>query len=240
MSPSRRDYDDHLLARLYDAEYDEIDADLSFYLDHLEPGSVLELACGTGRLAVSLSRQGRQVVGLDAAPAMIARARQHPEPVEWVVADMANFSLERTFGNIVIPFSGLAFLPNTETQLRCLACCRQHLSSNGLLILDLMNPETSTGDSNPLDRTIKDPLTEQIFTKTTQVKSGLEKIEIFYTYTSGAIQLNHTLNLCRISLAQITEALEISGFFIHETYGDYRSNPYTSRSPRLLLIAIAM
>ncbi len=240
MSSSRRDYNDHLLARLYDAEYDGIDADLSFYLDHLVPGAVLELACGTGRLAVALSHQGRQVVGLDAAPAMIDRARQHPEPVEWVVADMANFSLGRTFGNIVIPFSGLAFLPNTEAQLNCLACCRQHLSPNGLLILDLMNPETSTGSSTPPERAIKDPLTEQVFTKTTQVRSDLEKIKIFYTYTSDTIQLKHTLDLCRISLAQIAEALETSGFFIHESYGDYRSNPYTSRSPRLLLTALLL
>lgn len=235
---SRLDYDDSLLARLYDAEYDEIDADLSFYLDHLVPGSVLELACGTGRLAVALSRQGRRVVGLDAAPAMIARARQHPESVEWVIADMANFSLGRTFGNIVIPFSGLAFLPNTETQLHCLARCRQHLSPNGLLILDLMNPETPTGTSTPPERLIRDPLTEQVFTKTTQVESGREKIEIFYTYTSGPVRLKHTLDLCRISLAQITQFLETNGFFVYEIYGDYRSNLYTNRSPRLLLSAI--
>jgi SAM-dependent methyltransferase len=235
---SRTDYDDHLLARLYDAEYDGIDADLGFYLDHLAPGSVIELACGTGRLAVTLSRQGRSVVGLDAAPAMIARARQHPEPVEWVVADMADFSLGRTFGNIVIPFSGLAFLSSIEVRLRCLACCRKHLSPNGLLILDLMNSETPTGNSTPPERFIKDPLTEQVFTKKTQVKSSPEKIETFYTYTSGEIKLGHVLNLCRISLAQITETLEASSFFIHEIYGDYRNNPYLPRSPRLLLIAV--
>jgi SAM-dependent methyltransferase len=235
---SRTDYDNHLLARLYDAEYDEIDADLGFYLEHLVPGSVIELACGTGRLAVALSRQGRSVVGLDAAPAMIARARQHSEPVEWVVADMADFSLGRTFGNIVIPFSGLAFLNSIEARLSCLACCRKHLSLNGLLILDLMNSEASTGISTAPERFIKDPLTEQVFTKTTQVKSGLEKISIFYTYTSDQIALGHVLNLHRISLAQITETLEASGFFIHEIYGDYRSNPYLRRSPRLLLIAV--
>jgi SAM-dependent methyltransferase len=235
---SRTDYDDHLLARLYDAEYDSIDADLGFYLDHLIPGSVLELACGTGRLAVALARQGRQVVGLDAALAMIVRARQHSEAVEWVIADMADFSLGRTFGNIVIPFSGLAFLPDRDAQLRCLACCRRQLSPEGILILDLMNPETSIGDSTPPERFLKDPLTEQVFTKNTQVKSGSEKIEICYTYTSSGMQLGHTLSLCRISLAQITAALETSDFFIHKIYGDYRSNPYTSRSPRLLLIAI--
>jgi SAM-dependent methyltransferase len=235
---SRTDYDDPRLARLYDAEYESIDADLGFYLDHLVPGSVLELACGTGRLAAALSRQSRQVVGLDAAPAMIARARQHSEPVEWVIAGMADFSLGRTFGNIVIPFSGLAFLPDRDAQLRCLVCCRKHLASSGLLILDLMNPETSVGNSTAPERTIKDPLTEQVFTKTTQVKSDAENIEICYTYTSRKIQLGHTLNLCRISFAQITEALETSDFFIHEIYGDYRSNPYTHRSPRLLLIAI--
>lgn len=232
---SLTDYDDHLLARLYDAEYDGIDADLGFYLDHLVPGSVLELACGTGRLAVALSRQGRQVVGLDAASAMIARAHQHPDPVEWVIADMADFALGRTFGNIVIPFSGLAFLPDQNAQLRCLACCRKHLSPNGLLILDLMNPETPTGDSTPPERFIKDPLTTQVFTKGTQVKSTPKKIEISYTYTSNDIQLGHTLSLCRISLSQITEVLETSGFFIDETYGDYRSNHYTNRSPRLLV-----
>ena len=72
--PSRRP---RALARLYDLDLSEDPGDLDLYLALAERtgGPILELAAGTGRLAVPLAAAGHQVTGVDLDPAMLARAR---------------------------------------------------------------------------------------------------------------------------------------------------------------------
>jgi ubiquinone/menaquinone biosynthesis C-methylase UbiE len=57
-------------------------------------GSVLELACGTGRLIIPLTLDGHEVVGLDSSPTMLAAARQKAQAAgaraTWLQGDMAS------------------------------------------------------------------------------------------------------------------------------------------------------
>src|SRR5688572_1560168 len=63
-------------AVLYDWEYRRRRDDVLFYrtLADERGGPILDLGCGTGRLMVPLLRAGHVVVGVDRAPAMLARA----------------------------------------------------------------------------------------------------------------------------------------------------------------------
>jgi len=69
---------------------DTSDTGVAFYaaLAQETGGPVLELACGTGRVAILIARQGFAVTGLDVVPAMLGRARLKAEaaglPVRWV------------------------------------------------------------------------------------------------------------------------------------------------------------
>ena len=69
------------LARLYDLDLAEDPGDLDLYLALAgrTGGPVLELAVGTGRIAVPLAASGIDVTGVDTDPAMLARARR-PRP----------------------------------------------------------------------------------------------------------------------------------------------------------------
>ena len=64
-------------------------------------GPLLDLACGTGRMALRMAALGYQVTGLDITPEMIARARQKAAQqavsIEWVVADARTFHLQKQF-----------------------------------------------------------------------------------------------------------------------------------------------
>lgn len=67
---------------------------------------VLEIACGTGRVAIRLAQDGIQIVGLDHSEAMLAVARQRSSGmtnVHWVQADMRSFDLGKAFGLAIIP-----------------------------------------------------------------------------------------------------------------------------------------
>ncbi|GEM_PF-2516574 len=84
-------YVDPRLVELYDIENPR-GADADFYLDlaaELDAHRILELGCGTGLLTRELATPGRQVVGVDPSPAMLAFARRQPGAgrVQWVEGD---------------------------------------------------------------------------------------------------------------------------------------------------------
>jgi len=139
------------LATTYDLTPPYVDrTDLQFYLDYARQsrGPVLELGCGTGRVCIPIAAEGIDVVGLDLSPAMLAICRQklaaQPDStrrrVRLLRADMADFSLRRRFGLIIVPFRAFQHLLETDQQLACLRRVRQHLRPDGRFILDVFDP----------------------------------------------------------------------------------------------------
>jgi len=104
------------------------------------PTSVLDAGCGTGRVALELSRRGIDATGVDLDPSMLATARNlgraadGPE-VRFVEADLADpgFHLGRTFDVVVMAGNVPLFTP-PGTQAAVVAGCSRHVRSGGLLV----------------------------------------------------------------------------------------------------------
>src|SRR5262245_61919406 len=98
-------YTDPRLASCYDA-LNPPEAHYPFYLAlaGTEPKTVLDIGCGTGRLAVALADAGHYVTGADPSPGMmrVARARAGAERVRWVDSDAASLGLETRFDLIIM------------------------------------------------------------------------------------------------------------------------------------------
>ena len=82
-------------------------------VDFFGPGSVLDAGCGTGRVAIELSRRGHPVVGVDVDEAMLESARRKAPGLEWVHGDLADPTLDfgRTFDVVVMAGNVLIFVP---------------------------------------------------------------------------------------------------------------------------------
>nr|WP_245218964.1 class I SAM-dependent methyltransferase [Rubellimicrobium aerolatum] len=108
-------------------------------------GPVLELACGTGRLTIPLARDGHNVVGLDAAPAMLARAKakaaEAGTAVTFVAGDMRDFDLGQRFGFVLLSCNSLSHLTEPEDLRAGLAAIRRHLAPGGVLAFDVVLPD---------------------------------------------------------------------------------------------------
>src|SRR5262245_1112195 len=143
---------DGLHIGVYDQTAAEIPGgdDIGFFLRLArETGDpILELGCGTARIAARLAEAGHRVVGLDLSAAMLnaatrrragrpAAARRRPRLVE---ADMADHRLAIRFGLAFPAYRVFQALPDPERQLDALACARRHLRPGGLLVLDLFDP----------------------------------------------------------------------------------------------------
>ena len=89
-------FDDPLLASVYD-DLDPWAASDEFYLGLAREigGAVLDLGCGTGRLACRIAAEGLEVVGADPAGGMLGVARARPPSPETGLAWVSPESVKR-------------------------------------------------------------------------------------------------------------------------------------------------
>jgi SAM-dependent methyltransferase len=86
----------------------------------LTPDRVLDAGCGTGRVAIELSRRGHDVVGVDVDEAMLEEARAKAPDLPWVRADLTDPELDlgQDFDVVVMAGNVLIFVPpGTEAQV---------------------------------------------------------------------------------------------------------------------------
>lgn len=132
-------------AELYDLWVSDWPGEMEFYYAwaaeaRAREEAVLEVACGTGRVAIRLAQTGVQVTGLDSSPAMLEVARNKSAGIttaQWVQADMRDFDLSARFGLVIIPGHAFQHMNTADDQVACLACIRRHLSPGGTLIVHL-------------------------------------------------------------------------------------------------------
>ena len=139
-----------LNAERYDAMYEELmsaeTADSVETLAELAAGGkVLELAIGTGRVALPLAARGLTVHGIEASEAMVARLREKPGgsaiPVE--IGDMAEVRVKDTFDLIYLVFNTIFNLTTQEAQVCCFQNAARHLSNNGVFVVETVVPDLS-------------------------------------------------------------------------------------------------
>jgi len=175
---------DSLFVRSYDVvshgALPQIAGDVAFYTRLAQEagavarGGVLELACGTGRIAVVLAERGLDVTGVDISDGMLAVARrkaaQCPAAVRdrltFVHQDMTRLDLPARFGLVLIPFRSFQHLLTVELQRKALSAVAGHLAPNGRLALHLFDPRLDLlldATPPPPEISAVDPLTGHRF-----------------------------------------------------------------------------
>ena len=138
----------------HDVECGAYGADLAFWEElatAADGGPVLDLGCGTGRVALHLARRGHEVVGLDVDPELIAvlQARAEGLPLEAVLADARDFRLDGRVGLALAPMQTLQLLDDAEDRLACLRCVSAHLPPGGLFAAAILEQMPEPDDSPP-------------------------------------------------------------------------------------------
>jgi SAM-dependent methyltransferase len=146
-------------APFYDHYSEGMTDDLPIYseLAASAPGPVLELGCGTGRVAVALAERGFKVRGIDSSKSMVSIAtsklEQQPEAIRNRVhlsqGDMCHFALREKFGLIIVPWYSFNYLLTSEDRHSCLKAVKRHLLKGGSIAFDLFMPLNLTLEPIP-------------------------------------------------------------------------------------------
>jgi SAM-dependent methyltransferase len=103
------------------------------FVMRLAPHSVLDAGCGTGRVAIELSRRGVSAVGVDRDASMLAVARQRAPEVEWLEHDLTDFDLGRAF-DVVVMAGNVPIFTGPGTHAALVAGCARHVAVDGALV----------------------------------------------------------------------------------------------------------
>jgi SAM-dependent methyltransferase len=238
------EYDDPVR---YDAEYGDIDDGAKFFLSLAESCGprVLDLGCGTGRLAIPLARLGKEVIGLDRSPPMLAFAERKagPNSVRWVEGDFRSYALGRDFDLIIACGHAFQALLTEADQLTFLRCARRHLAAAGLLAFDTRNTVPLHLDVNGRERfwhafALPDgALIDVSGSEQFDPAVGVMHYRTFRARRDGGLRSETVLDIKFTSPDDLRRLLRASGLRVDRMFGDFDGEPLTEASPEIVVVA---
>ena len=105
-------------------------------------GPALELAIGTGRIALPLAARGIRVEGIDISPAMVDQLRAKPggDKIPVVIGDFADVPASGTYRLIYVVWNTLFNLLTQEDQVKCFMNVAHHLTEDGSFVIEALVP----------------------------------------------------------------------------------------------------
>jgi len=136
------------IAPFYDPWSRSVTEDVGFYVDEAlaSGGPVVELAVGTGRIAVPIARAGVHVIGVDSSPGMLAVARAAAEEagvsngLDLRLGDLREPPVTEHVPLVICPFRSLLHMETEDEKLRALRAARSLLGPDGRFVFDVFSP----------------------------------------------------------------------------------------------------
>ena len=236
---------------LYDALL-PVGAHLPFYLDLARNGSggVLELAVGTGQLAVPIAASGVPTHGLDLSEAMLTGARRRAEAagvaLELVQSDMRDFDLHRQFDFIFVARNSLLHVTSAADLVATFASVRRHLAPSGTFAFDVFNPDVRILSRPRGQRFPIMNVTSEVFgsltVEGTHSYDDAEQVDRGTWYISGTDQSDKwvvSVPVRSIFPQELPLLLEAGGLRLVSRFGDLSKEPFVTKSPRQVCVCEA-
>ena len=237
-------------------------ADIDFYKKIIQPKSrVLEVGCGTGRVAIELSRHGCSVTGIDLSESMLAefdkKLRAFPEMQRQITlhqVDMTAFDLDAIFDWVIFPFRVFQALIDDGQRRACLLATCRDMGEKSRAVISMFNPSPDIlakwGQKGMIDFDFELPDSKRRLRRIQNqighdAKSQVIITELMYqVYDDQGVleEYPDRLELGYLYPEQASELFESSGFFIEQVYGDYSFQPLQQdiKEEQIYLLGIAV
>jgi SAM-dependent methyltransferase len=195
-------------------------------------GPALELAIGTGRIALPLAARGIQVDGIDLSPAMVARLRAKPggEGLSVTMGDFAEMPVPGSYRLIFVVFNSLFNLLTQDDQVRCFEHVAAHLTADGSFVVEAFVPTYLTRlrtdqyvdaeaigvDEVTLDVGRHDPVTQRL--EESHVVLSREGVRLYPIVTRYAWP------------SELDLMARLAGLRLKERWGGWSREPFTADS----------
>ena len=217
-------YDDD--AEMFSAEVVEPAVD---FLEPLAGGGALELAIGTGRIAIPLAARGVRVAGIELSPDMLAQLRRKGSEIPVTLGDMATTRLDDTFSLVYLVFNTINNLTTQEAQVACFVNAAAHLAGGGRFVVEVGVPDLRR--LPPGERFV--PF---------DVSAGHVGVDEYDTVTQALVSHHYTVDpggVSQISVpfryvwpSELDLMARIAGMELEHRWGGWRHEPFAADSRR--------
>ena len=195
-------------------------------------GPALELAIGTGRIALPLAARGVSVQGIDISPAMVGRLRRKPggDRIPVTMGDFSEVAVQGTFRLVYVVFNTLFNLLTQEEQVRCFENVAAHLSDDGAFVVEALVPTFLTRlrddqyvdaeaigvDEVRLDVARHDPVAQLLY-------------ESHVSLSAAGVRLNPIVTRYAWP-SELDLMARVAGLRLRERWGGWEREPFTGAS----------
>ena len=228
---------DARIARTYDADSAErfapevLGPTVDLLVDLAGDRSALELAVGTGRVALPLSQRGVEVHGIEISPAMVEQLRAKPggDAIDVTIGDMSATRLDRRFGLVYLVFNTINNLTTQEEQVACFRLAAEHLKPGGRFVVEVVVPDL---------RRLPPGDTARCFA----LAPGYVAVEEFTDFTEAQIAWSHHFRVVdgeghvfsapyrHVWPSELDLMVQLAGLTRQDRWGDWDRSPFTTES----------
>jgi SAM-dependent methyltransferase len=191
------------------------------FLLRLAASGALELAIGTGRIAVPLAARGVRVAGIDLSPDMVAELRKKTDVIPVAIGDMTTTRVDGEFSLVYIVFNSIGNVTTQQGQTAVFANAAAHLAPGGRFVLEKELPPTERLSVFDLSDTHVgvdeyDADTQRLVSHHFSLRDGSwKRISMPFRTTSPA---------------ELDLMAQLAGLELHERWSDWDRSPFTAES----------
>ncbi len=192
-------------------------------------GRALELAIGTGRIALPLAHRGVPVHGIDLSGAMVARLRAKPggEAIAVTMGDFATTRVDGTFTLAYLVFNTIMNLTTQEAQVACFANAAEHLAPGGCFVVEVMVPDLRRLPPGQTAVPFEVSATRCGFDLYDVATQGMSS---YHLKIDGERAQYSSIPFRNVWPAELDLMAQLAGLRLRERWAGWRQEPFTSES----------
>jgi SAM-dependent methyltransferase len=214
------------IAGIYGPWSRSVTEDVQFYVEEAlaSGGPVVELAVGTGRIAVQIAEAGVPVIGVDGSREMLSVARDYARErgvealLDLRLGDLRRPPVSERVPLVIVPFRSLLHMRTDPDRLAALHAARQLLEPDGRLVFDVFEPSADDIEATHGRWLEREP---GIFER-----ADWDEDARVLTLSVRGGELSSTMELAWLSAAEWQALIERAGFELQGLYGWFDRRPY--------------
>lgn len=222
------------IAGIYDQLYGtlfDVEGTVALLAGLAGDGPVLELAIGTGRVALPLAERGVEVHGVDISDAMVERLRGKPGGAEIpvTIGNFADVPVDGRYREVFLVFNTLFALVTQEEQVRCFANVARALTNDGVFVVEAFVPDVSRFDAHQTVRVDEVTLegAKLEVSRHDPVRQTVDSQHVILSH--GSIE-TYPVSLRYSYPPELDLMARLAGLRLRDRWGGWRKQPFTSGS----------
>lgn len=228
----------------YDKSYSLFKSDLAYIQGYLKnEQTIIELACGTGRLALPLANQGHTVYGVDIDEGMLNYAKKKAESqdirLHLALQDCTQLDLPIKSNFIYMTGNSFQHFLSNESQNALLQSVKKHLNTGGEFVFDTRNPILSElAMIETTEEFHHSPLGEKVTIQSREEYDPLlQLLTCTSVYSSDTNQYQDSIKLRYTYPLEMKRLLDQNGFEITSIYGSWEKQSFAENSISMIVHA---